>query len=54
MPEFIQEDHQPFKSILVHFENKDEIAQFSKLLEQNITECTQFIYFPKLTKMNLL
>ena len=54
MPEFIQEDHQPSKSILVHFENKDDIAQFSKLLKQNVTEQTKFIYFPKLTKMNLL
>jgi len=45
--EFVQKEHQPFKSILVHFENKDDIAQFSKLLRQNINERTQLIYFPK-------
>jgi hypothetical protein len=47
MPEFIQNDIGPFKSVIVHFENRDDMDAFSKVVEQNITQDTASIWFPK-------
>ena len=47
MPEFIQEDLKPFKSITVHFKTKEDMVSFSELVKQGITMKTQFIYYPK-------
>lgn len=47
MPEFSQEDLMPWKTIKIHFINKDDLAEFTKLVNQNITDTTQFIWFPK-------
>ncbi len=47
MPEFIQEDLSPFKSIHIHFINKEDLVAFSKLVKQNITSKTQSIWYPK-------
>ena len=54
MPEFVQGDFPPFQSVIVHFENEDDRNHFAKLIGQNITKKTKFIYFPKLIKANLL
>lgn len=48
MPEFIQEDLSPFKSIVVHFENKQDMEAFTKLVGQGITTKTQSIWYPKM------
>ena len=32
MPEFVQEDQSPYKSVIVHFENKEDMAEFAKLV----------------------
>jgi len=47
MPEFMQEDVSPFKSIMVNFENKQDMEAFAKLIGQGITTKTQSIYYPK-------
>ena len=47
MPEFIQEDLHPFRSITVHFRNKKDMEEFAELVEQGITVRTQSIYYPK-------
>ena len=47
MPEFIQEDLQPFQSIIVHFENREDMDTFSKLVEQKLTYKTKSIWFPQ-------
>jgi hypothetical protein len=47
MPEFIQEDLTPEKSIFVHFENYEDMKKFSKLVDQKITAKTQSIWYPK-------
>jgi len=47
MPEFIQEDLSPFKSIVVHFRNKEAMKRFAELVNQGITIRTQSIYYPK-------
>ena len=48
MPEFVQEDKQPFRSIIMHFKNEDDVEAFAKLLDQNITPKTRSLYHPKL------
>ena len=47
MPEFVQENLKPLKTIYVHFEDKKDIEAFSKLVGQQITEHTQYIWYPK-------
>ncbi len=47
MPEFVQEDLKPLKSILVHFETEEDMATFAKLLEQTITPNTRSLWFPE-------
>jgi hypothetical protein len=48
MPSFKQEDNPPFKSIFLHFRNKEDYKAFAKLIEQNLTEKTKSIWYPKL------
>lgn len=47
MPEFIQEDQQPFRSIVVHFANSADMAAFSELVEQRVGMRTQSIWYPE-------
>lgn len=51
MPEFIQNDLQSFKSIIVHFKDINDLKDFAKLVEQNIGIKTKSIWYPKL-KLN--
>jgi len=54
MPEFIQKEQTPWKTIHVHFKSKEDMLEFSKLVKQKITERTKFIWYPKLEPENLL
>ncbi len=47
MPEFLQEDLQPFQSVIVHFEKREDMDEFSKLVEQKLTYKTKSIWYPK-------
>lgn len=47
MPEFIQENLMPFKSILVHFENQENVSKFAALVDQKITNQTKSLWYPK-------
>jgi len=47
MPEFEHEDLTSEQAIIVHFATKEDRAVFSKLIEQNITNKTQSIWFPR-------
>ena len=47
MPEFVQENQEPFQSVIVHFETKQDRNNFAKLIDQNITYRTPSIWFPK-------
>jgi hypothetical protein len=47
MPEFVQEDLQPFQSIIVHFEKREDLDEFSKLVDQKLTYKTRSIWYPK-------
>ena len=52
MPEFVQEDLTPWKSIYVHFACPEDMEKFSELVgqglkTQQITKYTQGIWYPK-------
>ena len=47
MPEFDQDDATPFRTLLVHFKNQNDLNLFLNLIDQQITENTKFIYYPK-------
>ena len=52
MPEF--ENGQPsFHKIIVHFDSDEMIEQFSKLLQQPITQKTRYIWFPEKERQDL-
>lgn len=46
MPEFIQEDKKPIKTIKVHFETEEDMENFSRLVGKKITEKTKGFIFP--------
>lgn len=48
MPEFVQKDNPPFKSIFLHFRSQEDYKAFAKLIGQNLTEKTKSIWYPKL------
>lgn len=54
MPEFIQEDLTPFKSIRVQFKDKRNRDEFSKLIDQKITNKTKSLWYPESKRENLL
>lgn len=47
MPEFNQEDKRGLRSIIIHFEKAEDIEAFAKLIEQNITDKTKWLWYPK-------
>lgn len=50
MPEFDQEDNPPYKKIIMSFRNKEDYEEFAKLVDQNLTEKTKSIWYPKLDR----
>ena len=47
MPEFSQEDKTAFRSIIVHFANKDSVDKFAKLVGQSLGETLRAIWYPQ-------
>ena len=47
MPEFKQDEKPPHREIIVRFSSEDDFVKFAKLVEQNLTEQTLSIWFPK-------
>lgn len=47
MPEFIQEDASPYKTVYVHFRTRDDLDAFIELVQQRIGMKTKSIWFPK-------
>lgn len=46
MPEFVQDDLTPLKSVIVHFANEADMRAFAKLIDQVVTLRTQSLWFP--------
>mgnify|MGYP001609129202 CR=1 FL=1 len=47
MPEFVQRDLSPFKTIYVHFETREDMQAFAELVGQRIGLNTRFIWYPE-------
>ena len=47
MPEFVQGNLKPLKTIYVHFEDEEDMKAFSRLIGQKITVHTQYIWYPE-------
>jgi hypothetical protein len=52
MPEFIQDDLSPYRSISVHFRNEADIADFTEKLGQSVTDRTKSMWHPELERNN--
>jgi predicted AlkP superfamily phosphohydrolase/phosphomutase len=50
MPEFVQEDMTPHRTLYVHFENEENLNKFLELIDQEITPKTKYIWFPDTEK----
>jgi len=46
MPEFTQDDLMAHRTIKVHFRDDQAVAEFAKLLRQQVTDKTRFLWFP--------
>jgi len=46
MPEYIQEDLQPYKSIKINFRNEEDYKDFAKLIGQKLTYKTLSVWYP--------
>lgn len=50
MPEYEQEDKETYKTLYVHFRNKEDYEEFAKMIGQNLTEKTKSIWHPALDR----
>jgi|TARA_R110001632_G_scaffold22542_2_gene64704 hypothetical protein len=48
MPEFVQDDHKPYRTITMKFRRKEDYNNFSTKISQDITERTKSMWHPKL------
>ena len=46
MPEYVQEDQEPWKSLPVHFESREALDAFAELVGQNIGPKARSIWYP--------
>ena len=49
MPEFMQEDLSPFRTVFVHFENAADVEAFSKLIGQKLPAARLYHWYPEAT-----
>lgn len=47
MPEFNQEDQLAHRQVIVNFKSDEDVMLFAKLLEQDLTDKTRSIWYPK-------
>lgn len=47
MPEFVQEDLKPYKSLIVHFESPEGMKRFAELVGQTVTYRTRSLWYPE-------
>jgi len=48
MPTFDQNDNPPYKQIYLNFRNEEDYKEFAKLVNQNLSDKTKSIWYPKL------
>lgn len=49
MPEFVQDEIEPFKTLYVHFENREDMEKFKKVINQEFYLTTKSIWYPEAT-----
>jgi len=54
MPEFDQGDVSSLRAIKVHFATLEDVSKFAELMEQDITEKTIWIWYPKIERAKLI
>jgi hypothetical protein len=47
MPEFVQEDLEPWATVYVHFERREDMEAFAKLVGQRVDLSTKSIWYPE-------
>ena len=52
MPEFEQNNLNPFRSIIVHFNNESDVKNFFETLNQNYSEKAKYIWHPEMQRMD--
>tara|TARA_R100000808_G_C2122807_1_gene133710 strand:+ start:317 stop:952 length:636 start_codon:yes stop_codon:yes gene_type:complete len=52
MPEFEQDDLSPYRSLNIHFRNQEDMDDFAKIMNQQITDKTKSMWHPILIKNN--
>lgn len=50
MPEFIQDDKTPYKSIKINFQTEQDYLLFQETIKQKLTSKTKSIWFPYIEK----
>jgi hypothetical protein len=50
MPEFIQMKQEPYSTLIVRFETKEDLEDFSKRIGQPLTRKTKSIWHPELIR----
>lgn len=50
MPDFKQDDQEPFRTLHVHFADQKSVDEFAKLISQPITLKTRFVWYPQMEK----
>jgi len=50
MPEFEAKEFNEYKQLIVHFETEKDYKDFQKLIQQDLTEDTKYIWFPEKEK----
>lgn len=48
MPEFVQDKDEPYAKIIVRFETKEDLDEFSEMIGQKLLQTTKSIWHPKL------
>ena len=46
MPEYVNEDMTPYRSITIHFATEFDVENFAKFIGQTITKKTKSLWFP--------
>lgn len=47
MPEMEQDTQSPFHSLIVHFNNNDDMQKFAQLIQQTVTKKSRYKWFPE-------
>jgi hypothetical protein len=50
MPEFVQEKQDPYAKLIIRFATQEDLEEFSKLINQKLTNKTKSIWHPELQK----